>query len=260
MTYADLFTEHEGFYAYKGEHYLFAYQEILEKYTQKGEPVNLLEIGVLNGGSLQLWKKFLPEGSQIYGVDISTECANIPFNDENIHLFIGNGTSPDFWAENMQDVTFDIIIDDGSHMCPDVINSFELLFPLKLNMGGTYIVESLQTSYLSIASGGYKLKGSSIEYLKNLIDYLNFNYIEFPQGFNQEGLEPLKDLNKQIKRVSFYDSICAIEKYGKRLKKPFENVISGSTMTVNKFVDQMNNTPKIKDRLNEIEKVKKCFE
>ncbi len=36
--------------------------------------------------------------------------------------------------------SFDIIIDDGSHMNRDVIKSFELLFPL-LNDNGIYIVE-----------------------------------------------------------------------------------------------------------------------
>lgn len=260
MTYLDLFMQHDSFYSSKWEHYLFIYQELFEKYIQKNKPVNILEIGVLNGGSLQLWKKFLPEGSQIYGVDINPECQNIQFNDENIHFFLGNGASSDFWASNMLDVTFDIIIDDGSHMCPEVINSFELLFPLKLNMGGTYVVEDLHTSYSPEALGGYKQKSSSVEYFKNLIDYINFNYIEFPPGFNQEGLEPLMDLNKQIKKVSFYDSVCAIEKYGKRLKKPFESVIAGESITVNKFADQINATPKIKDQLSQIEKVKKYFE
>lgn len=260
MTYYELFKEHDGFYTTKWENYLFAYQEVLEKYIKKGKPVNLLEIGILNGGSLQLWKKFLPEGSQIYGIDINVECENIQFNDENIHFFLGNGASPDFWAANLHDVEFDIIIDDGSHLCPDVISSFELLFPIKLNMGGTYIAEALQTSYLKETMGGYKQKGSSIEYFKNLIDYTNFNYIEFPPGFDMEGMEPIIDLSKQIKRISFYDSICVIEKYNKRLKKPFECVIGGETMTINKLADFINATPKVKDQLSQLEKIKKYFE
>ena len=37
-------------------------------------------------------------------------------------------------------ISFDIILDDGSHSNKDVINSFELLFPL-LNDNGLYIVE-----------------------------------------------------------------------------------------------------------------------
>lgn len=260
MAYIDLFTEHDGFYTSKWENYLFIYQEVLEKYVKKGKPVNLLEIGVLNGGSLQLWKKFLPEGSQIYGIDTEFDCLKIDFNDENIHFMYGNGASQDFLATNMPDITFDIIIDDGSHLCPDVINSFELLFPLKLNMGGTYIAEALQTSYLKETHGGYKQKGSSIEYFKNLIDYLNFNYIQFPPGFNMEEMEPIIDLNKQIKRISFYDSVCVIEKYNKRLKKRFDTILAGETMTVNKFADVMNATPKVKDQLSQLEKIKKYFD
>lgn len=260
MTYADLYIEHDDFFSHKWEHYLFAYQEILGKYAEKGKPVNLLEIGVQNGGSLQLWKKFLPKGSQIYGVDIEPDCQKIDFKDKNIHFFPGDGASPDFWANNMKDITFDIIIDDGSHMCPDVINSFELLFPLKLNMGGTYIVEDLHTSYKAEYLGGYKKKESSIEYFKNLIDYLNFNYIELPPNFDKESLEPLIDLNKQIKRVSFYDSICAIEKYNKRLKMVFWPILAGekTNVPVNRMSEIEN--MQAKNNLDRLEKVRKYFE
>lgn len=258
MTYADLYIEHDGFFSHKWEHYLFAYQEILGKYAKKGKPVNLLEIGVQNGGSLQIWKKFLPEGSQVYGVDLNPDCLNIKFEDENIHFFYGNAASADFWTTNMKEITFDIIIDDGSHMCPDVINSFEFLFPLKLNMGGIYIAEDLHASYKTEYLGGYKKKGTSIEYFKNLIDYLNFNYIELPPNFDKESLEPLMDLNKQIKRVSFYDSICAVEKYNKRLKKPFRDVITGEKANVQVTADI--ESLKVKNNLSSIEKVRKYFE
>lgn len=257
MKYADLFIEHDDFYSQKAENYLFAYQEILEKYIKKKKPVNLLEIGVQNGGSLQIWKKFLPEGSQIYGVDLNPSCKEINF-EKNIHFELGNAASSDFWTNKLQDVTFDIIIDDGSHMCIDVTNSFEFLFPLKLNMGGTYIVEGLDASYKKDYYGGYKKKGSSIEYLKNLIDYLNFNYIELPPDFDKESLGPLSDLNKQIKRVSFYDGICAIEKYNKRLKSTFKTILAGENANVKAYADA--ESLKAKNNLDSIKTCKKYFE
>jgi demethylmacrocin O-methyltransferase len=43
---------------------------------------------------------------------------------------------------------FDIILDDGSHINDDVIQSFKIMFP-KIRKGGVYIAEDLQTSYWS---------------------------------------------------------------------------------------------------------------
>jgi spermidine synthase len=74
-------------------------------------------------------------------LDIDNRCKIYEDVKNNIFIELGDATEPDF-IEKITEIygSFDIIIDDGSHMNRDVIKSFELLFPL-LNDNGIYIVE-----------------------------------------------------------------------------------------------------------------------
>jgi hypothetical protein len=47
----------------------------------------------------------------------------------------------------LENVKFDLIIDDGSHYCSQQQESFAWLWP-KLRKGGFYIMEDLHTSFL----------------------------------------------------------------------------------------------------------------
>ena len=67
--------------------------------------------------------------------------------------------------------TFDIIIDDGSHICSDVIRTFQYCFDY-LAPGGKFIIEDLHTSYFPPHGGGFRKLGSSIEWLKSVVDAL----------------------------------------------------------------------------------------
>jgi hypothetical protein len=61
----DLFFEHDAKRVDKWEQYLGTYQSELAPFVERGTPVRLLEIGVQNGGSLELWANYLPTGSVI---------------------------------------------------------------------------------------------------------------------------------------------------------------------------------------------------
>jgi len=231
MKYWEVFREHNHYASSKWEHYIFIYEEILKKYVEKGKPVNVLEVGVQNGGSLEILEKYLPKGSKIFGVDICEKCSEIDF-PENIQCYVGDASERNFWDNNLQDIKFDIIIDDGSHKYKDIINAFTFLFYEKLNGGGLYLVEDLHTSYMKGFGGGLRKKGSSVEYFKNLIDSLNINYAKKRPLFPSKEFEELKELNKHIKRISFYDSICTIEKYNSVLKESFSACYTGECFTV----------------------------
>jgi SAM-dependent methyltransferase len=115
------------------------YETLLHPYIHKN--VRLLEIGVANGGSLQGWREYFRNSSVIVGVDINEKCKGFQSINDNIYVEIGDGTNKLFMESiNEKFGPFDIIIDDGSHLNKDVINSFELLFPL-LNNNGLYLVE-----------------------------------------------------------------------------------------------------------------------
>ena len=267
MSYADIYCEHNDYQSSKFDNYLFVYEELLEKYIQKDIPVNILEIGVRNGGSLQMWKKFLPEDSQIYGIDIDPNCKKLVFED-NIHFFLGDATSEEFWNHNLNSVKFDIILDDGSHMCSDVITAFEYLFMNKLNDGGIYIAEDLCTSYHPGCGGGYRAPSSSIEFFKTYVEVINARHIQSIENLDARSkkiYEQMLYLNKYVKSISFYDSICAVKKFSTPLTIPFSGITTGTIHEVYRYhppADQkIEPAPENSLTLSErLEIIKKSFE
>jgi len=246
-TYLEIFNEHNGLVSHKWIHYFFVYDSIFKRFLEKGEPLKMLEIGVQNGGSLEIWKKYLPQNSKIYGIDINEKCTQLKFS-EGISFHLGSAVDKQFMEKTFGDVEFDVIIDDGSHVCKDVIDAFEYLFP-KLKNGGCYIVEDMHTSYWKEYGGGLH-EGTSIEYFKKWIDI----------GINREYVgNGLADSNigKMISHISFYDSVCAIEKFYGIKEAPFKNVITGELALIDDEPVSLNITAK--DRKNDIDLTKKLF-
>lgn len=221
----EIYKNHKGYISMKWEQYLHIYNKVFAPFVLANKPVSLIEIGVQNGGSLEIWSKFLPDDSKITGIDIDERCKSLKF-DKNINVLIGDASSDAFIDKNLGDAKFDIIIDDGSHICSDVINTFKSLFP-KLNYGGIYLIEDAHTSYWDKFEGGLRKKQSYIEYFKNLIDSLNYLYIhEKEHNLVKDEIAYLKELHTQIASISFYDSVIVIEKYAKKKDKPFRNYIT----------------------------------
>jgi len=226
-TFYETYMSHDHYVANKWEQYLHIYDKVLAPFIVANKPVNLLEIGVQNGGSLEVFADYLPKGSKITGIDIDEKCANLKFG-KNINLIIGDGTDKKVIDKYFSKSKFDIIVDDGSHINEHVIKSFEELFP-KLNYGGLYIVEDVHTSYWkNYYHGGYKKSTSTMEYFKNLIDSLNYLYIpNFPINTKLSDIIKLRKMNKEIASITFYDSVIIIEKYSKPKTRPFKNYYAG---------------------------------
>jgi len=259
ISYLEVYKEHSGFVSHKWIHYFFIYDRIFKRFLEKDEPVTMLEIGVQNGGSLEIWKKYFPQGSVIHGIDIDEKCLQLKFS-EGIFFHLGNAADHSFMEKTFSETQFDVIIDDGSHICKEVIQTFEYLFP-KMKNGGCYIVEDMHTSYWKeFGGGGTK---SSIEYFKKLIDSgINRNYVRnglFDKVKNRlcKHNECNLEINKMISQISFFDSICSIDKYYEPKETAFKNVITGEIALIDKEPKELNIT--IDDRQNEINKTEKLF-
>ena len=103
--------------------------------------------------------------------------------------------------------SFDIIIDDGSHISKDVKKSFHLLFPI-LNNKGLYVVEDMQTSYNHFFGGNsfdLKYSNTHMNFFKNLTDRLNYQEIANP-------FYTTKDYDAQITNISFYHNLVFVRK------------------------------------------------
>lgn len=100
-------------------------------------PVVLLEIGVMEGASLKMWRDYFPFG-RIYGIDAVEACV---FTEERIKVFHGRQEEEKFLATVLtQTGPFDIVVDDGSHHAQDHLVSFHFLWP-HMNNGGWYAIE-----------------------------------------------------------------------------------------------------------------------
>jgi len=121
-----------------GHNYIPFYEQILR--DKKESAKNVLEIGVAGGASLKMWRDYF-ENATIYGWDI-LDTSHL--NEDRIKTFIIDQSNinsiNNFFFKN--DITFDYIIDDGSHMLKDQMISLFELFP-KLTKGGIYIIEDL---------------------------------------------------------------------------------------------------------------------
>ena len=127
----------------------------------KEEPITMLEIGIGTmiphvpssmvgyaragykpGGSLRAWRDYFVNGT-IYGVDVQPDTQ---FSDEpRITTFLANSTNSESVQELMHelnDIQFDIILDDGSHIDRDQFKTLANFYP-HLKEGGIYIIEDI---------------------------------------------------------------------------------------------------------------------
>ncbi|HUX56311.1 MAG TPA: hypothetical protein VMV77_05015 [Bacteroidales bacterium] len=209
----------------KWMHYFDIYERHLSDY--RGKRINILEIGISHGGSLQMWKEYFGEGSTIYGVDINPECKK--FEEDGIKIFIGSQSDKKFLKNLIEKIPKpDILIDDGGHMMKQQIITFEELFGYVKDKG-IYICEDLHTSYWISHGGGYKRKGTFIEFSKNLIDKLNAWHS------HQKNLI-IDDKTKNIYGLHYYDSILVIEK--REINRPFSK--RTGTPSIEEVCDQDN--------------------
>ncbi len=220
----------------KWEQFFPIYERYLSQYVKNNQTIDLLELGVQNGGSLEMWKKYFVEGSTITGVDIDPRCQQIPLSD-GINFLLGSAADAAFVEENLAQKEFDVIIDDASHLPDDVINSFELLFP-KLKSGGLYIIEDVHTSYWKEYKGGFRNKQSHMEYFKNITDVVNFNWISESEHVNlNEELPYFKKLSTEVAQIAFYDSVIVIEKYVKPMTRKFNVLKQKAKISITDYRD-----------------------
>lgn len=218
-TLKGIFESHEGRRIHKWDHYFEVYEKYFSEY--KGTPVNILEIGISHGGSLQMWRKYFGEDANIFAVDVNPECKR--FEEGKTRIFIGSQEDEQFLTTlKGQLPPLDILLDDGGHTMNQQLVTFEYLFSL-VKDGGIYMVEDTHTSYWPEYHGGYKNKKSFIEFAKGLVDQMHAWHID------NEKLVPVTDITRNISGISFYDSIVVFEK--KRRNEPTHSMKGEASIT-----------------------------
>lgn len=148
--------------------YFPVYDLIIGKF--RGGAITLVEIGVAEGGSLLMWRRFLGPGSRIIGVDLDP--AAVRMREKGFEIFIGDQASPEFWRNFFAEVgDIDVLIDDGGHTNKHQISTVELCLD-HIKDGGVMLTEDVGTSYLP--EYGNPSRFSFINYAKSLAERIQY--------------------------------------------------------------------------------------
>ena len=182
------------FNSLKQDSYFSFYQTLLAPFV--GRPVTLVEVGVLHGGSLFMWRDFLGSHARIIGIDLNPAAER--WRNSGFEIFIGSQSDPAFWRTVFRETgPIDILIDDGGHTNLQQIVTVCEALP-HITEGGILVVEDVGTSYM--ARFGNPSPLSFINFAKRVIDRVNSRCF----------VEPPKDsLESQIASIHFCESLVA---------------------------------------------------
>ncbi len=229
---------HQGKVSDKWSSYLIEYERLFNEFKDKS--VSLLEIGVQNGGSLEIWAKYFPNARYLTGCDINENCRKLAFDDPRITVFVGDANSDEIQSAIIQRVErFDVIVDDGSHRSDDIVKSFARYFPL-LNQGGIFLAEDLHCSYWKDFEGGLFNPLSSISFFKALSDIINHEHWGIPETRNAllenfticYGVEFSDSDLSEIQSIEFLNSMCLVRKKKSGDGGLGERILSGTLAEV----------------------------
>ena len=216
MTETFKYFEQTKLKSTKHKKYFKTYDELFSSF--KNQKITFVEVGLLNGGSLEIWKNYFHKDSRIIGIDFNPDCKK--FEKDGYEIYIGDQSNETFW-DNFYDKigNIDILLDDGGHTNEQQIITTVKAAPF-INNGGMIVVEDTHTSYQS--EFGNPSKRSFINFSKKVIDDVNFT---FPSLGNFKF-----SLNKLIYSVVFFESFVVFKIHRERCNTNSEIINNGSDL------------------------------
>lgn len=182
----------------KHSSYFHVYETLLSRFV--GRPFTFVEIGVLNGGSLTMWRRYFGPQARIVGIDMNPAAQR--WRDAGFEIFIGDQADPQFWAELAAKLgPVDVLLDDGGHTNVQQITTVGHALPM-VRDGGLVIVEDVHCSYFT--EFGNPSSHSFISYAKRLIDQVNSRFPRLSKATTP-------DWSGLIASIRFFESIVAFE-------------------------------------------------
>tara|TARA_A100001011_G_C14220645_1_gene804180 strand:+ start:24 stop:914 length:891 start_codon:yes stop_codon:yes gene_type:complete len=192
-------------YSVKMTSYFSTYAELLSKFRKK--KCTLVEIGVLDGGSLFMWRKWLGNDARIIGIDLNPKAKLL--EKYGFEIFVGNQADASFWKKFYAKVSkIDILIDDGGHQSFQQIMSVYSAI-CNLNSECLVIVEDTATSFYTHMSSFHK-KNSFLEFAKDSTDILTVKEREMrPQRWPKFINENILTAFKNVQSIQFFSGIVS---------------------------------------------------
>ena len=191
----------------KYDTYFQTYEEMFSKYV--GKKITFVEVGVLQGGSLFMWKDYFGKDARIIGIDLHPNAKEL--EKHGFEIYTGSQSDKNFWKNFYSKVgKIDILLDDGGHGNDQQIITLSESVN-NINDNGIIVTEDVHTSYLK--KFGNPSKYSFINYSKYLVDVVNSRFPEIKINKNN-------DFRKKIYSISFYESLVAIKINSKKSIEP----------------------------------------
>lgn len=185
--------------------YFPAYAELFRHL--RGTKCIFVETGVLDGGSLFMWRDWLGEQARIIGIELNPEAAR--WREHGFEIFIGDQGDPEFWRNTLGAIgQFDALLDDGGHQSfQQIVTASEAIKFAKSRC--VIVVEDTNTSFMadfSARHGAY----SFLEYSKGCTDVLIGRSVEmYKQRFPRTVNRKMIDQFEKVFSIRFYDGIVS---------------------------------------------------
>ena len=152
----------------KHKSYFATYENLFSRFI--GKEIVFVEIGVLNGGSLFMWREYFGNQARIVGIDNNPEAMR--WKEHGFEIYIGDQSDINFWKSIASKLgKIDILLDDGGHLdYQQSVTLFENINNIKDN--GLIVIEDTHSSYMK--EFGNPSEYSFMKVVFNLIDKLNY--------------------------------------------------------------------------------------
>ena len=197
----------------KYRHYFEVYERFLARF--RNTRAVMLEIGIADGGSSVIWRRWLGPDVELHCADINPRCVAGDDGHPRTTTHHGDQADAGFLGRVLAATSgpLDVVLDDGGHSMDQQISTFEVLYP-RLAPGGVYVVEDCHTSYWpSFGGDGYGGATSFVDYAKHKIDALH--YFRMPR--TGAAIRRLSEADVAFaaatKAISVFESVVVFEKH-----------------------------------------------
>lgn len=165
-----------------------------------------IETGILNGGSLFMWRAWLGEKARIIGIDLNPAVKK--WRDHGFEIYVGDQGNPEFWQQVMPQIgPFDAFLDDGGHQSFQQIVTLTEAMPY-MKPESVLVIEDTLTSHM--ADFADHRAHSFLEYAKDSTDVLSARNAglwpgQYPGLRNPKVIEAFS----RIHNIQFFPGIVA---------------------------------------------------
>ena len=205
----------------KYDSYFPVYEALLQRYVDC--KVTIVEVGVFNGGSLFMWRKFFGPKARIIGIDLNPDARE--WEKDGFEIYIGDQSSETFWTELFQKVgKVDVLIDDGGHTNRQQIVTSHYAIQ-NINDGGVLIVEDVHTNYFR--EFGNPSRYSFVKFAQRIVDGVNSRAYSLHRTYAQ--------YSSRVYSVSFFESMVAFQIDTRLCKQSVPTSNNGASRGVTDF-------------------------